>query len=156
VVDGEDAVQARRDKQPLHLRRHAAQDETAVRPARTALRFHDHAEARGITRVQFGQVEHEVSAAGVDRGVEDGTGVRRAPCVEASPDGEMSVVALDVHACSPWIWIPVIVRSVSSVGGQRIRSVTPQLTIRHLFASPSVSEPIPNSLLWVIRAESRQ
>jgi hypothetical protein len=32
--------------------------------------------------------------------MQDRTGVRRAPYVEASPDGELGVIALDVHARS--------------------------------------------------------
>jgi hypothetical protein len=96
-------MQAGRDQQSLHLRRHTSQHETAVHPARTAVRLHDHSEARGIPRVQCGQIKHKVSAARINRSMEDRTGVRRAPYVEASPDGELSVVALDMHAHSQWI-----------------------------------------------------
>ncbi|GGO92730.1 hypothetical protein GCM10012280_43570 [Wenjunlia tyrosinilytica] len=88
------------DEQALHLRGHGAQDERAVAAAGPAVRSHDDAESGGVPRVELAEVEYEVPLARVDRGVQDGAGVRGAPDIEAASYGEHGVVAPDMHSRS--------------------------------------------------------
>ena len=105
---------------------------------------HDDTESGRVPGVEFGQVQDQVTAAGVDRRVQGRTGVRRAADVEAAPDDQLGVVAPDVHSHSP-----------GSAGGAPVPDgrdgadpyVFTQLTVRRKEKLPSVSEPIPNSLL---------
>ena len=100
-------------QQALHLRWYVAQHEPSAAPPAPPVGSHDHPEPGGVPGLQLGQVQHEVADACVDGRVQDRTGVRRAAYVEAAPDDQLGVVALDVQSA------PLSVRLVLRGGGVR-------------------------------------
>ena len=67
-------------------RRHPPKNEAALHAERAPMRAHEHSEAGGVDHLQLGEVEDQVSLAGVDRVVQTRPHPRRRARVEPRPD----------------------------------------------------------------------